>query len=159
MARVARANYTQFPAVEVVETEFERWEPRERFCALVSVQAWHWIDPGDRYEKAHRALQPGATLAAIWTVPDGCSCHLRAALSAAYRPFTPELVPNFPMHPDSEPARLTGDWPAEIVSLTAFGVRRTRAAAKGQFHHAAVGTGSGGTAGRRHPDRQHHGDL
>ncbi len=45
---------------------------------------------------------------------------MRSALSDAYRRATPELVPDFPMHPDSEPARLTGDWPAEIETSRTF---------------------------------------
>ncbi len=120
MARVARTNCARFPAVEIVETEFEQWEPRERFSALVSVQAWHWIEPEVRYRKADQALAPGATLAAIWMVPDWESCRLQAALSAVYRRHAPELAPSFPMHPDSEPARLTGDWPAEIEGSKTF---------------------------------------
>ena len=56
--------------MEIVETDFERWEPPDRFAALVSVQAWHWVAPELRYRRAGQALAPGATLAAIWMVPD-----------------------------------------------------------------------------------------
>ena len=121
MARVARANAAPYSDVEIVETEFERWEPQERFSALISVQAWHWVEPEVRYRKADQALARGATLAAIWMVPDWQRCRLRAELSAVYSRHAPELVPNFPMHPDSEPARLTGDWPAEIADSAGFG--------------------------------------
>jgi SAM-dependent methyltransferase len=114
MARVARANCARHPQVEIVEVEFERWEPQEPLPALVSAAAWHWIDPAVRYRRARRALAPGGTLAAIWTFPDWQSCGLRAPLSGAYRSRAPRLTPDFPMHPDSRPTRLAGDWHQEI---------------------------------------------
>jgi SAM-dependent methyltransferase len=120
MARVARANCARHPQVEIVEAEFERWEPEAPLPALVSAAAWHWIEPEVRYQKAHRALAPGGTLAALWTFPDWQSCALRAPLSDAYRSGAPELTPDFPMHPDSRPTRLAGDWHQEIRHSGAF---------------------------------------
>lgn len=120
MAGVARAKCADYPEVEIVEAEFEHWPAPELFAALVSVNAWHWIAPEQRYEKAAQALAPGATLASIWTFPDWERCPLRAALSAAYRRAAPDLSPEFPMHPDSEPTRLAGDWRGEIESTSAF---------------------------------------
>jgi hypothetical protein len=105
----------------VVESELERWEPTERFPALVSVQAWHWVAPDVRYERAHGALVADGTLAAVWTFPDWALCGLRDALCDAYRLTAPQLAPHFPMHPASEPTRLAGDWPAEIDASRRFG--------------------------------------
>ncbi|MFZ0091275.1 MAG: class I SAM-dependent methyltransferase [Solirubrobacteraceae bacterium] len=119
MARLARINCARYPAVEVVETEFERWTPGVELPAVVSAAAWHWIAPDRRYEKASRALVPGGALAAIWTFPDWEDCALRAPLSAAYR-TAPQLAPDFPMHPDSRPTRLAGEWEADIASSPWF---------------------------------------
>jgi SAM-dependent methyltransferase len=120
MARVARANCARYPEVEIIETEFEPWVPPERLPACVSVQAWHWIAPEVRYQKAHQALLAGGTLAAIWMLPDWDRCALRASLSKAYRATVPDLVADFPMHPDSEPTRLAGDWHGEIAASGRF---------------------------------------
>lgn len=120
MARVARARCAAYPAVEIVEVEFERWSPSEPLAALVSAAAWHWIAPGVRYEKAHQALAPGAALAAIWTFPDWERCALREPLSETYRRHAPGLGADFPMHPDSQPTRLAGDWDAEIRGSARF---------------------------------------
>jgi SAM-dependent methyltransferase len=120
MAQVARANCAAYPGVEIVETEFEAWEPGEPLPALFSAQAWHWISPRVRYEKAYQALAPGGTLAAVWTFPDWARCQWRTSLSAAYRAGAPRLVADFPMHPDSEPTRLAGDWHAEIEATAGF---------------------------------------
>jgi SAM-dependent methyltransferase len=120
MAQVARANCARYPHVEIVETEFEAWDPGEPVPALFSAQAWHWIAPRVRYEKAYQALAPGGTLAAVWTFPDWARCERRASLSAAYHAAAPRLVADFPMHPDSEPTRLAGDWHAEIEATAGF---------------------------------------
>ncbi len=114
MVRVARAACAAHPGVEIVEVEFERWRPTEPVAAVLSAQAWHWIDPDDRYEKAHEALVPGGTLAAIWTFPEWQRCSLRGALSDAYGATVPELAAAFPMHPDSRADRLAGNWHCEI---------------------------------------------
>jgi hypothetical protein len=73
-----------------------------------------------RYEKAHQALRAGGTLAAIWMLPDWNRCSLRGSLAEAYRATVPDLVADFPMHPDSEPTRLAGDWHGEISASGRF---------------------------------------
>jgi hypothetical protein len=110
----------RWPGVTVVESAFEDWIPAERLAAVVSVQAWHWVDPAVRYVKAHQALGPGAMLAAVWSFPDWERCPQRNALSRAYRSTPVELRADFPMHPDSEPIRLAGDWKAEIAAAQGF---------------------------------------
>jgi SAM-dependent methyltransferase len=117
MAAIARGTC---PEAEVVEAEFERWEAAVGFPALVSVQAWHWIDPAVRYQHAHAALQPGGSLAAIWTFPDWSACDLRDGLAEAYARAAPQLAADFPMHPASRPTRLAGDWHGEIEACGRF---------------------------------------
>jgi SAM-dependent methyltransferase len=121
MARVARTNCAGFPQVQIVESEFERWTPAAPHAALISAAAWHWIDPDVRYRRAHAALEPGGTLAALWTFPDWERCDLRDALREAYRAAAPRLTTDFPMHPASRPTRLAGDWRAEIATAGRFG--------------------------------------
>jgi SAM-dependent methyltransferase len=120
MAALARANCAPWRGVEIVECEFEQWRRGERVHAVISAQAWHWIESDARYERAGEALHPGGILAAIWTFPDWQSCALRAALSHAYRTAAPALAADFPMHPDSEPTRLAGDWKTEIAAAPFF---------------------------------------
>jgi SAM-dependent methyltransferase len=120
MAEVARARCAPHPGVEIVGSEFESWSASELFPALVSAASWHWIDPALRYELAARALRAGGTLAAIWTFPDWEHCDLRGALADDYRAGAPQMAPDFPMHPASEPTTLAGDWRAEIESSRAF---------------------------------------
>jgi SAM-dependent methyltransferase len=121
MARVARGKLAGHPHVEIVESEFERWTTDEPFAAIVCAAAWHWIDPDVRYAAAHGALAPGGTLAAIWSLPDWALCPQRDALRRAYRTAGVTLPADFPMHPDSEPTFLAGDWDAETAASGHFG--------------------------------------
>jgi SAM-dependent methyltransferase len=127
MAALARVNLAGWPGVTVVGSTFEAWEPPEPYSAVVSVQAWHWVAGDVRYAKAHAALGPGGTLAAIWALPDWERCPARASLSRAYRTAGVDLPADFPMHPDSEPTRLAGDWTAEIAASGGFGEDEIRA--------------------------------
>jgi SAM-dependent methyltransferase len=120
MAAVARRKCAGYQNVEIEQTTFEAWQPGERVQAVVSVQAWHWIDPKVRYERAAAALQEKGWLAAIWTFPDWATTPLRDELRAAYARAAPSLAPDFPMHPASQPTRLAGDWAAEIAACSRF---------------------------------------
>ncbi|WP_370940423.1 class I SAM-dependent methyltransferase [Amycolatopsis sp. cg13] len=78
MAEFARRG---FP-VEVAK--FEEWAPAGRtFDALVSGQAWHWVDPVAGAAKAAQVLRPGGRFAAFWHVfmpPEEISHALADAL-------------------------------------------------------------------------------
>ena len=100
MAAIARRNCAGFPNVELVESDFERWDPRgDSFALLYSAQAWHWIDPELRYRRARAALAAGGLLAAFWNRPAWGSSSVRDALSGVYRREAPDLPTDGPMHP------------------------------------------------------------
>jgi SAM-dependent methyltransferase len=126
MAALARAKFADLPTVTIVESSFEAWEPAARYDAVVSVQAWHWMDPALRYGRARRALELDAMLASVWSFPDWERCAARDALSRAYRGAGSGLPADFPMHPDSQPTRLAGDWTAEIAASGEFGASEVR---------------------------------
>ncbi|XVU24680.1 class I SAM-dependent methyltransferase [Actinoplanes sp. CA-054009] len=61
MAAVLRA---KFPAVDVLETTFERWAPPAGGVGLLAcAMAWHWMDAGTRNRRAAEALAPDGVLA------------------------------------------------------------------------------------------------
>jgi SAM-dependent methyltransferase len=64
LAEVARRNLAGFQ-VEVVQGQFEQWQPAEPVSLVYAATAWHWIDPALRYQRAWQALRPGGHLA-IW---------------------------------------------------------------------------------------------
>lgn len=76
--------------VEVEVAAFEAWDPAGRtFDAVISGQAWHWVDPVVGAGKAAQVLRPGGRLAVFWNVlqppPD-----ITEAFVAIYRQVVPE---------------------------------------------------------------------
>jgi SAM-dependent methyltransferase len=68
LADVARRVLASFSNVEVVTAAFERWEPpRTDFDAVFAATAWHWLDPGVAFGKAHSLLRHGGVLATLTT--------------------------------------------------------------------------------------------
>jgi SAM-dependent methyltransferase len=62
MAAVARRK-----GVEVEVARFEDWDPRERqFDLLTSGQAWHWVHPSIKADKAAQVLRPGGRFGVFW---------------------------------------------------------------------------------------------
>lgn len=121
MADVLRRNCAGYDGVEVVQCDFERWDPAgETFGLLYSAQAWHWIDPAVRYERAAAALSPGGHLAAFWNRPAWGESPLRAALARVYAETVPDLVPDGPLHPANLNPDGDDDWSAEIDAAVGF---------------------------------------
>jgi SAM-dependent methyltransferase len=64
LADIARQKLAHYPGVEIVTSSFESWEPGgERFDAVVSFNAFHWLDPEIRFAKSASVLRPGGSLA------------------------------------------------------------------------------------------------
>jgi SAM-dependent methyltransferase len=76
LASLARRNLASFPRVEVINADFESWQPeRAEFDAVVAFTAFHWIAPELRYAKPAALLRERGKLAVGWTKhvlgPDG----------------------------------------------------------------------------------------
>jgi SAM-dependent methyltransferase len=66
LAARARRNLAGFP-ITIDVAPFERWNgDAGSFDLVFAATAWHWVDPAIRYEKAHRLLRPGGSLA-FWS--------------------------------------------------------------------------------------------
>ena len=126
MAAVAARTCADLAGVHIVRSDFEHFTPARPAAAVISAQAWHWVDPAMRYRQAHRSLRDGGLLASIWTFPAWDRCVLRDALRDAYASAGPALAPDFPMHPASAPERLAGDWETETVADGLFSAPEVR---------------------------------
>jgi SAM-dependent methyltransferase len=76
LATLAQRKLASFPRVEVINADFERWEPeRAEFDAIVAFTAFHWIAPALRYVRAADLLREHGMLAIVSTQhvlpPDG----------------------------------------------------------------------------------------
>lgn len=93
MARVARERLARFANVEVVTVSFEHWPLQSASFALVmSAQAFHWVSPEVRFQKAAAALRPGGRLAIFGATPVREATALRCALDRAYSTYAPTMA-------------------------------------------------------------------
>ncbi|MET7992895.1 class I SAM-dependent methyltransferase [Amycolatopsis sp. NPDC005232] len=61
------AEFARKQNLDVEVATFETWDANGRtFDAVVSGQAWHWVDPVKGAEKAAEVLKPGGVLALFW---------------------------------------------------------------------------------------------
>jgi len=120
MAALARRNCSEFPLVEVLESDFESYVPERPVSLIFAAQSWHWVDPDLRYELAAGALEPQGALAAVWTLPCWEDAAQRHELRLLYAELAPQMTPTFPMHPASDLSALTGDWHGEVLASRAF---------------------------------------
>lgn len=66
LAALARQNLKRFPNVHVEASSFEAWPlPPQKFDAVVSASAFHWLDPAVRFSKSAEALHPEGFLAIL----------------------------------------------------------------------------------------------
>jgi SAM-dependent methyltransferase len=102
----------------VVESSFEDYRPSRQFDLLFSAQAWHWVDPDVRWERAASALADLGTIALFWNVDRVADPELRGSIVQLYQHYSSELVP------DGEPvaeAAMMREWPAaELTALPTF---------------------------------------
>jgi SAM-dependent methyltransferase len=106
LAEVARRKLVGFPAVSVVVSAFEDWPlPAERFDAVVSATAFHWLDPAIRVSKSADALRPGGALATISTHHIfGGTAPFFAEVQACYERWDPATPPGLRLeHADEIP--------------------------------------------------------
>jgi SAM-dependent methyltransferase len=68
LAAMARANLIRFPEVDVINADFETWQPaRGEFDAVLAFTAFHWIAPDVRYAKAASLLRDHGVLSVVTT--------------------------------------------------------------------------------------------
>ncbi len=92
LIRAARARVGQAPHVAFAEGTFEAWPLQaEAFKLVFAAQAWHWIDPAVRFEKAAQALVPGGLLAVAGNVPMPGPRDLIAAIEPLFLRHAPHL--------------------------------------------------------------------
>jgi SAM-dependent methyltransferase len=109
LAAKARANLAGYPNVEVIEHDFETWQPaeRDRFDLVFAATAWHWIDPASGFPHAWELLKPTGHLAlwnAMHVLPPGGDPifgelqeiydEIGERLPADYVPPTPSHMPD-----------------------------------------------------------------
>jgi ubiquinone/menaquinone biosynthesis C-methylase UbiE len=107
---LARQNLEGAGDVEFVNARFEdALLPRERFQAVFSASAFHWVDPEVSWQKAADVLVPDGTLALVQYcgIEEPRSKRDQAAALAAIRKVAPDIAANWPTYRDLD-ATLAG---------------------------------------------------
>lgn len=67
--QLALQNCAPYPNVEIQNTSFEEWElETQRFHAVLSATAFHWVSPEIGYLKAAATLQNNGSLILLWNM-------------------------------------------------------------------------------------------
>jgi SAM-dependent methyltransferase len=107
---LARRNLDGVAGVEFVNAGFEDARPGgERFRAVFSASAFHWVDPEVSWQRAADVLVPGGTLALVQYVGlvEGRSRQDQDAILAAIRTVAPQVADGWPAYRDLD-ATLAG---------------------------------------------------
>jgi ubiquinone/menaquinone biosynthesis C-methylase UbiE len=107
---LARQNLEGAGEVEFLNAQFEdALLPRERFAAVFSASAFHWVDPEVSWQKAADVLIPGGTLALVqyFGLEEPRSKRDQEAALAALRKVAPDIAAHWPTYRDLD-ATLAG---------------------------------------------------
>jgi ubiquinone/menaquinone biosynthesis C-methylase UbiE len=100
---LARKNLEGVGAVEFINARFEDASfPHERFQAVFSASALHWVDPQVSWLKIADVLVPGGTLALLgyFGLEEERSKRDQEAVLAAMRKVAPDIAANWPTYRD-----------------------------------------------------------
>lgn len=103
LAGLARERLWGAGELEIVNAHFEDAPlPGERFRAVFSASAIHWVDPDVGWRRAADALSPGGTLALVqyFGLEDPSSAEDQRELLGAIRAIAPEPAADWPRYRD-----------------------------------------------------------
>lgn len=118
MAGILAASCTGYPGVTVVVRGFEGYVPARPCGLLFSAQAWHWIDPAVRWDRAAAVLAGGGSLALFWNFDRIIDGAVQEEVTQAHRELTPHI--EWDTNAVAEDG-LLDRWPAtDLAGLAAF---------------------------------------
>jgi SAM-dependent methyltransferase len=78
----ARQHTAAYPHVEIINTNFEEWEPADRsFDAILAATSWHWVAPEHKHAKAASLLKERGALMLLWNSAMQPPTHIFARLA------------------------------------------------------------------------------
>jgi SAM-dependent methyltransferase len=106
--------------VDAEVSAFETWDAAgRRFDAVVSGQAWHWIDPVAGASQAGRVLRPGGLLAVFWNV-----FRLPADLAESFAAVCRRVIPDAPVDIASTMSQDLDSY-SPLIAKTVEGIGKT----------------------------------
>jgi SAM-dependent methyltransferase len=113
---IARQNSNIYPNVEIINTNFEEWEPIDRsFDAIVAATSWHWVAPKFKHRKATSALKKDGSLILLWNTAMQPPTHVFDKLSGIFDRYIPTFAKYKDRDTQLSEVRIFGE--AAIASL------------------------------------------
>jgi ubiquinone/menaquinone biosynthesis C-methylase UbiE len=91
--QLACQNLAGYSHVEIINTNFEEWEPTDRsFDTILAATSWHWIAPEHKHLKAASILKDRGSLILLWNTAMQPSVEVFAALADIFMQYVPTLA-------------------------------------------------------------------
>lgn len=98
-SEIARQHTANYPLVEIINSNFEEWEPADRsFDAIVAATSWHWVSPVSKHLKAASLLKAGGKLILLWNT----GMQPPFAVFEDLAPVFEQYLPTFAKYKDPE---------------------------------------------------------
>ncbi|AFY91662.1 class I SAM-dependent methyltransferase [Chamaesiphon minutus] len=79
---IARQHVAAYANVEIINTNFEEWEPENRsFDAILAATSWHWVAPDHKHLKVAFVLKDRGALVLLWNSAMQPPSHIFAHLA------------------------------------------------------------------------------
>jgi ubiquinone/menaquinone biosynthesis C-methylase UbiE len=89
---IARQNSNIYSNIEIINSNFEEWDPDRSFDVLVAATSWHWVAPESKHSKAALALKTGGSLILLWNTAMQPPTHIFEKLSGIFNQYIPTLA-------------------------------------------------------------------
>ncbi len=90
---LARHNLANYPNVEIINTNFEEWEPEDRkFDAILAATSWHWVSPETKHIKSSAMLENEGKLILLWNTGMQPSPEIFQSLIEPLTKYMPALA-------------------------------------------------------------------
>lgn len=90
---LARRNCESYPKISICNTSFEEWNLEvNQFNAVLSANAFHWIQPEIKYAKSAEALRDNGFLILLWNMTPEPQYEVYQAIEEVYQAYAPSLV-------------------------------------------------------------------
>jgi SAM-dependent methyltransferase len=116
---------SRLPQVRLSVGGFETTPHDGPYDLVVSAQAWHWIDPDQRWSRAASLLRPGGTIGLFWNHDRTGDHEVGAALQEAHDRWTPGITIDYDL-PGEDLAQheaWPGRYPGQLDDFTGFETR------------------------------------
>lgn len=87
--KLLRKKYSDKKQVKIVEERFENYHSDQKFDAIFSATAWHWLDTPTKYRKAYQMVKQEGYLVVFWNNFHRTDGRLKDDMDRVYKKYDP----------------------------------------------------------------------